>query len=296
MTTPRASEAAKAFYKKYHSASSSVATGLTSPPSLPALSDLELQISDSETIPVHSAVLAQKSLWFKGICINDSRVSKQIVRLPDLSLDTFMHFFSSQFSIDDKRRGDALTAMLLFCYTGSYGQPIASLVLREHYESAVTLHMYEYLLARLYGIESLEAYSFEQIKSMAVVLQALRSEIYYTTLTNILCYEGFEAKNPLLHFARAEFEKLNNAKTQRTWACVGCDTLFQVIYLKRPGAAARFVLDKCPNCADEDEDDEDTGSEGDPTPEGSNEYVGGEGAVAPAEGDDLAVPIEGLVL
>ncbi|OSS49108.1 hypothetical protein B5807_05426 [Epicoccum nigrum] len=234
MSTPQASEAARAFYEK-----------------LEAVSDLELQISDLDTITAHSAVLAQKSLWFKDICVKSNRASKQTVRLPDLERDTFMHFFSPELSIDDKRRGAALTAMLLFCYTGSYGQPIASIVLREQYESTMSLHMYEYLLARLYGIESLEAYSLKQIKSMAAILQALRSETYYTTLVNILCYDGFEAKDSLVQFASAEFMKLNDARVQRTWPCITCDTLFRVSYLKRPGTAARFVLDRCPNCAEE---------------------------------------------
>jgi hypothetical protein len=191
--------------------------------------------------------------------------------------------------------------MLFFCYTGSYVQPTIdiSIVLRGQYESIVSLHMYEYLLARLYGIESLEAYSFEQIKSMACMLQALRSETYHTTLANIICYEGFKADNSLRQFASAEIEKLNDAKTERTWPCISCDTLFQVSYLQHPGTTVRFSLDKCPNCAEEeDRDDEDTGSEGASTLDGSDEDTGSEGAISSSssEEDDFVVPIKSLVL
>ena len=229
----------------------SLATRLTNLHSLQTQSDLELQISDTTIIPAHSAVLVQKSLWFKDRCAESNRVDEQTVRLQDLDRDTFKHFFSPQPSIDDVRRETALTTMLLFCYTGSYRKDMPSTATeQEENESLMRLHMYEYLLARLYRIESLEAYSFERIKSEASALVAQRSEIYYKLVVDILAYPKFDAENPLWQFANRELKKLNDAEVQREYSCNNCHTTIQVTYLQRPGAAAPFVLEKCPNCPD----------------------------------------------
>jgi hypothetical protein len=205
---------------------------------------LELQISDSTIIPAHSAVLVLKSLWFKD------RVGDQTIRLEDLDQDTFIHFFSPPFSIDDEKRGRALTTMLMFCYTGSYEQEMSSIVTKKAKEEAMMLHMYEYLLARLYRIESLEAYSFERMKSEASALIALRSETYYKLVEDILAYKKFDTEKPLWRFASAELRKLNDAKIRREWHCDSCATTIRVTYLQRSDTAAHFVLEKCPNCVD----------------------------------------------
>ena len=192
----------------------------------------------------------QKSLWFKDRCAESNRVDEQTVRLQDLDRDTFKHFFSPQPSIDDVRRETALTTMLLFCYTGSYRKDMPSTATeQEENESLMRLHMYEYLLARLYRIESLEAYSFERMKSEASTLVAQRSEIYYKLVVDILAYPEFDAENPLWQFASRELKKLNDAKIQREWECKNCGTTIQVTYMQPSGTAVPFELEKCPNCA-----------------------------------------------
>ena len=222
----------------------SLATRLTSLHSLQLNSDLDLQITDTKIIPAHSAVLALKSLWFKD------RVGQQTVRLEDLDRDTFIHFFSPPLSIDHEYRGRALNWMLLFCYTGSYRKDMPSTATKTKKERIMMLHMYEYLLARLYRIESLEAYSLERIQSETSALVALRSNTYHKLVEDILAYPKFDAENPLWQFANRELKKLNDAEVQREYSCNNCHTTIQVTYLQRPGAAAPFVLEKCPNCPD----------------------------------------------
>ncbi|KAF3047323.1 hypothetical protein E8E11_002241 [Didymella keratinophila] len=150
-------------------------------------SDIELHLPTSRIIKAHSFILLSQSTWLAGYLTGKTSVG--LTALDDPSLQ---HFGFEGYGAETHAQN--LTAIITFCYTGSYGLPD----LLEHdnasekiQQAYFLLLLYVHFLARQYGIPSLVEHSFEKMKTMADTLREMHSRVHLAVFQRLVDFSGF---------------------------------------------------------------------------------------------------------